>query len=136
MKEKKNMNNYNDLNETLKDIFTPQEFDNLSEEAKEIFLNAKEVEDKAVDWPFNYTIDGVQFAIYSNNEADQILTEDADNLFDDLIYEVPNYWREYIDRDKWLENNTENDFVKWFENYYYIEDLSTWHSFYYIFKES
>lgn len=133
MKEKI-MNNYNDLNDKLKNIFTPGAFDGLSEEAKKIFLNAEEVENEA-DYPFNYTIDGVQYAIYSSDKAYQTLMDDADNLFEDLIYEVPKHWREYIDKDKWLECNTENNFFDWFQNYYYFIDLSSEYSDYYIFKE-
>lgn len=133
MKEK-STSNYNDLNETLKNIFTPEAFYELSEEAKNIFLNAKEVENSA-DWPFNYTIDEVQYAIYTNNEADRILKEDVDNLFEDLIYEVPRHWRNYINKEEWIEENMEESFKRWFSNYYDFKDLSSVYSNYYIFKE-
>ena len=126
-------NDYNNLNEKLKNIFSPEEFFDLSEEAKEIFLNAKEVND-SIDWPFNYIIDEINYAIYPSWEANKILCNYAEELFDDLIYEVPKYWREYIDREQWLLVNTESDFEQWFKEFYDFRDLSSSFSDFYIFK--
>ena len=53
-----------------------------------------------------YSIGNTKYYIVDENEAYVRVNEDADEYLDELIdSEVPEEWRDYIDRDAWFESH-------------------------------
>lgn len=53
-----------------------------------------------------YIIGDTKYYIVDENETYVRINEEADEYLDELIYsEVPEEWRDYIDRDAWFENH-------------------------------
>lgn len=99
-------------------------FEDLPEEIiEQCFPDYKEVEE-CDEWLFNYTIDGTNYAIYTTSEEDTILNDQVDDLFDELVCEVPEYWRNYIDEIKWKDDysyTTLYDYIN--ENFSSVEEI-------------
>jgi hypothetical protein len=53
-----------------------------------------------------YIIGDTKYYIVDENETYVRVNEEADEYLDELIYsEVPEEWRDYIDRDAWFESH-------------------------------
>ena len=86
-----------------------EEFDPALREAIEQAANYLNFDDdteviKKSDYLYN--IGGTNYYIVDENEAYVRVNEDADEYLDELIdSEVPEEWRDYIDRDAWFESH-------------------------------
>lgn len=89
--------------------FKIEEFDSDLREAIEQaakYLNFKDDAEVVKISDHVYTIGDTKYYIVDEDEAYARVNEEADEYLDELIYsEVPEEWREYIDRDAWFENH-------------------------------
>jgi hypothetical protein len=53
-----------------------------------------------------YNIGDSKYYIIDSNESTEIVNEEAEEYLDELICsEVPKYWQDYIDKERWFEEH-------------------------------
>lgn len=88
------------------------EIENLNSDLREAieqaanYLNFDDDTEVIKKSDYLYNIGGTNYYIVDENEAYVRVNEDADEYLDELIdSEVPEEWRDYIDRDAWFESH-------------------------------
>ena len=88
--------------------------DSVKEFLEIMYNNVPEITIEKTD-DFEYSVtdnDSIDdcYIIISEYDEQDYLNEGFDSIFYDCIYEVPRDWRDYINKDKWIEDNCELDF--------------------------
>ena len=77
---------------------------------------------KSDDEDYIYHFNNEKYYIISRNEAYDVVDNYSNEYLDELIYdEVPREWRDYIDKDKWFDDN-EFTLEEILESYYNVVD--------------
>lgn len=63
-----------------------------------------DVEIEEVD-DHTFSINDQEYAIFSMDEQDDLIENFNVDYFEESVYEVPENWRKYIDKDKWIDDN-------------------------------
>jgi len=61
-----------------------------------------------------YSINDERLVILSGSDERDVMSNYNEDLFDTEVYEVPRNWRDYIDKDKWIEDFGINDIVDYY----------------------
>lgn len=63
-----------------------------------------------------YSINDERLVILSNSDEKDIINDYNEELFDMEVYDVPRNWRDYIDKDKWIDDFGLNDIVDYYSS--------------------
>ena len=69
-----------------------------------------------VDDDDTYSINDERLVILSNSDEKDIINNYNEELFDMEVYEVPKNWKDYIDKDKWIDDFGINDVVDYYSS--------------------
>jgi len=63
-----------------------------------------------------YSINDERLVILSGSDERDVMNNYNEDLFDTEVYEVPRNWRDYIDKDKWIDDFGINDIVDYYSS--------------------
>lgn len=73
------------------------------------YYEDKDVEIEEVD-SNTFSINGDNYALYTEQEQDDLIDDFNTESFEDAVCQVPRDWRPYINKSKWIDDNGISDF--------------------------
>ena len=86
------------------------------------YYEGKDVEVEEIDSNI-FSINEDRYAMYTENEQDDLIDSFNNDLFSDAILDVPAAWRQYINKKEWIDNNGISEFEDYWEGMDFDECL-------------
>ncbi len=78
------------------------------------YYEDKDVEIEEVDSNM-FSINGDNYALYTEQEQDDLIDDFNTELFQDAVCQIPHDWRSYVNKNKWIDDNGISDFEDYWE---------------------
>lgn len=78
------------------------------------YYEDKDIEIEEVDSNM-FSINGDNYALYTEQEQDDLIDDFNTELFQDAVCTIPKDWRIYVNKSKWIDDNGISDFEDYWD---------------------